>query len=227
MFQEAALFPWLNVFRNVMFGLHRKPELSNRQRQAIAEYDLQLVGLEKYKQAYVHELSGGMKQRVALARSLAPDPRVLLMDEPLSALNTITREQLCYDIQDIWQRRHRPSSSSLSQCPRGSVPCRPRVPAVSEPGTNPQDPRSTAASAQTSTAPELSRIAAATHHGGVQRLPRLDARAVHIKRAPRCRDLFLCGCTRALAAGNDQRAMVTRSLPQPAMVAVIVRMLCG
>ena len=69
MFQESALFPWHNVFGNVMFGLRRKPELNNAQRRAIAEYYLTLVGLEKYKKAYVHELSGGMKQRVALARS--------------------------------------------------------------------------------------------------------------------------------------------------------------
>ncbi|MGC2586913.1 MAG: ATP-binding cassette domain-containing protein, partial [Pseudolabrys sp.] len=69
MFQESALFPWHKLFGNVMFGLRRKPELTNAQRRAIAEYYLTLVGLEKYKKAYVHELSGGMKQRVALARS--------------------------------------------------------------------------------------------------------------------------------------------------------------
>src|SRR6266481_1060277 len=86
MFQESALFPWLNAFGNVMFGLKLKPGLRNRERREVAKFFLHLVGLEKFMQANVHELSGGMKQRVALARALAPNPRVLLMDEPFAAL---------------------------------------------------------------------------------------------------------------------------------------------
>jgi NitT/TauT family transport system ATP-binding protein len=105
MFQESALFPWLDAFGNVMFGLKRKPGLSGRERREIADYHLRLVGLEKFKHAYVHELSGGMKQRIALARSLAPDPRVLLMDEPFAALDAITREQFYQDLQNIWRTR--------------------------------------------------------------------------------------------------------------------------
>jgi NitT/TauT family transport system ATP-binding protein len=103
MFQESALFPWLDTFGNVMFGLKLKPELTNSQRREIAEHYLRLVGLEKFQHAYVHELSGGMKQRVALARSLAPDPQVLLMDEPFAALDALTRDQLYDDLQRIWQ----------------------------------------------------------------------------------------------------------------------------
>jgi len=71
----------------------------------VANFYLQLVGLEKFKHANIHELSGGMKQRVALARCLAPNPRVLLMDEPFAALDALTREQLYGDIQDIWEKR--------------------------------------------------------------------------------------------------------------------------
>jgi NitT/TauT family transport system ATP-binding protein len=71
MFQESALFPWLNVFGNVMFGLKLCPELDNQGRRRIANYHLELVGLGRFARANVHELSGGMKQRVALARSLA------------------------------------------------------------------------------------------------------------------------------------------------------------
>ena len=107
MFQEPALFPWLNVFDNVMFGLRRKPGLTDRARRETADYYLRLVGLEKFKTSFVHELSGGMKQRIALARSLAPDPRVLLMDEPFAALDAITREQLYQDVQDIWRNRRK------------------------------------------------------------------------------------------------------------------------
>jgi NitT/TauT family transport system ATP-binding protein len=107
MFQEPALFPWLDVFGNIMFGLNRNPTLNDKQRRDIAEYHLRLVELEKFRSAYVHELSGGMKQRVALARSLAPDPRVLLMDEPFAALDALTREQLYGDFQRIWQSRRK------------------------------------------------------------------------------------------------------------------------
>jgi NitT/TauT family transport system ATP-binding protein len=103
MFQESALFPWLNTMGNVMFGLKLKPGLTNAERREIAEHHLRLVGLEKFRSAHVHELSGGMKQRVALARSLAPDPQVLLMDEPFAALDALTRDQLYDDIQRIWQ----------------------------------------------------------------------------------------------------------------------------
>jgi len=107
MFQEAALFPWLNVFGNVMFGLKLCHDISGKDRRRIAEEHLRLVGLEKFSRSYVHELSGGMKQRVALARTLAPDPHVLLMDEPMAALDAMTRETLYGDMQRIWQQRRK------------------------------------------------------------------------------------------------------------------------
>ena len=105
MFQESALFPWLDVTDNLMFGLKLKPNLTNKERREVAAYYLHLVGLDKFAEANIHELSGGMKQRVALARALAPNPRVLLMDEPFGALDALTREQLYGDIQRIWQER--------------------------------------------------------------------------------------------------------------------------
>ena len=107
MFQEAALFPWLNVLGNVIFGLKLKPNLKAKDRRDVARYYLELVGLSKFERANIHELSGGMKQRVALARALAPNPRVLLMDEPFAALDALTREQLYGDIQRIWTARHK------------------------------------------------------------------------------------------------------------------------
>lgn len=105
MFQEHALFPWLDVMGNVMFPLKLKPGLTDKERIEIAHYYLKLVGLSGFEKASVHELSGGMKQRVALARALAPNPRVLLMDEPFAALDAMTREQLYGDIQRIHAAR--------------------------------------------------------------------------------------------------------------------------
>ncbi len=105
MFQEAALFPWLDVTGNVMFGLNLKPNLTRAERLEVVRFYLQLVGLQRFAHANIHELSGGMKQRVALARALAPNPRVLLMDEPFGALDALTCEQLYEELQLIWASR--------------------------------------------------------------------------------------------------------------------------
>ena len=105
MFQENALFPWLNVIGNVMFGLRFVTGITTKDRRKVAESYLVMVGLEKFIEADIHGLSGGMKQRVALARCLAPDPRVLLMDEPFAALDALTREQLYRDIQTIMAKQ--------------------------------------------------------------------------------------------------------------------------
>lgn len=102
-FQEAALFPWLNVRSNVEFGLKLAGVSRDERRERATQY-LKLVGLDRFEKAYVHELSGGMKQRVQLARSLAVDPEILLMDEPFAALDAQTRDVLQEELQDIWQR---------------------------------------------------------------------------------------------------------------------------
>ncbi len=107
MFQEPSLFPWLSVLGNVLFGLRLKPNLDRRTRREVAEFYLHLVGLEKFMHANIHELSGGMKQRAALARAMAPNPSILLMDEPFGALDALTREQLYGDVQKIWQERRK------------------------------------------------------------------------------------------------------------------------
>lgn len=107
LFQEHALFPWLDVLGNVMFGLKLKARLTHVERLEVARFYLKLVGLENFAKTNIHELSGGMKQRVALARALAPNPRVLLMDEPFSALDALTREQLYVDVQRIFAERRK------------------------------------------------------------------------------------------------------------------------
>lgn len=105
-FQESALFPWLNVIHNVEFGLHMN-NVSKEIRQEAALKYLKMVGLDNFIEARVHQLSGGMKQRVSIARALALETKVLLMDEPFSALDVNTREDLQSQLRDIWKKTNK------------------------------------------------------------------------------------------------------------------------
>jgi NitT/TauT family transport system ATP-binding protein len=101
LFQEAALFPWLDVQRNVEFGL-RQAGKPAQERTATAQRFIELVHLKGFERSYVHQLSGGMRQRVAIARSLAIDPAILLMDEPFGSLDALTRDRLHAELESIW-----------------------------------------------------------------------------------------------------------------------------
>ncbi|WP_328404486.1 ABC transporter ATP-binding protein [Nocardia sp. NBC_00403] len=101
-FQQYALFPWRTARANIEFGLEAKGLRRSARRERAEEY-LELVGLGGFGDRFPHELSGGMKQRVAIARSLAFDPEVLLMDEPFAALDAQTRESLQDELLRIWQ----------------------------------------------------------------------------------------------------------------------------
>jgi NitT/TauT family transport system ATP-binding protein len=101
-FQEHALFPWKTVLENVTFGLKMR-SLPKKEREEIGMHYLQKVGLQDFARHYPHELSGGMKQRVGIVRAFANNPEILLMDEPLGALDAQTRTILQEEIIKIWE----------------------------------------------------------------------------------------------------------------------------
>jgi ABC-type nitrate/sulfonate/bicarbonate transport system ATPase subunit len=105
-FQSYTLFPWLTVLQNVCFGLREKG-LPVAEQEAIARKFLQQVGLQDFAHHFPKQLSGGMQQRTALARALANNPRILLMDEPFGALDHQTRELMQELLQDIWQSQRK------------------------------------------------------------------------------------------------------------------------
>ncbi|WP_375456320.1 ABC transporter ATP-binding protein [uncultured Methylobacterium sp.] len=102
-FQDYGLFPWLTVRHNIGFGPKSRGRPHAEVRETAERY-IDLVGLSRFADAYPHQLSGGMKQRVAIARVLANDAEVVLMDEPFGALDAMTRERLQDELLDLWRR---------------------------------------------------------------------------------------------------------------------------
>mgnify|MGYP001564322350 CR=1 FL=1 len=103
MFQNYTLFPWKTVYGNILFALTKSKLSEDAKKERVMEY-LNLVGLSQFKDWYVHKLSGGMQQRVALARALILNPKILLMDEPFSALDAHQREHLRGMLVEIWEK---------------------------------------------------------------------------------------------------------------------------
>lgn len=105
-FQQANLFPWLNIEKNIEFGLKMK-KVSKVERKKIVSYYMELVGLSDFASLLPHELSGGMKQRAQIARTLATEPKVILMDEPFAALDSITRQSIQEEVRKLWKQTNR------------------------------------------------------------------------------------------------------------------------
>ncbi|MDR1786424.1 MAG: ABC transporter ATP-binding protein [Spirochaetaceae bacterium] len=102
-FQDPTLFPWMTIYENIAYGL-RARGVYKREKSRIPDY-FRLVGLQGFEKSYPHHLSGGMAQRAALARALVNDPKVLLLDEPLGALDAFTRMNMQDEILKIWEER--------------------------------------------------------------------------------------------------------------------------
>lgn len=101
-FQQGSLFPWLTIEKNIAYGL-RARGVYKKDRQKVGEY-IKMVGLDGFEGAYPHQISGGMAQRVAIARALINDPKALLLDEPMGALDSFTRSDLQDKLLELWQQ---------------------------------------------------------------------------------------------------------------------------
>ncbi|MBQ1538059.1 MAG: ABC transporter ATP-binding protein [Ruminococcus sp.] len=102
-FQQGSLFPWLDIEHNIAYGLRARGQLRQK-KKSVSEY-ISMVGLEGFEKSYPHQISGGMAQRVAIARALINDPKALLLDEPMGALDSFTRADLQDKLLELWKEK--------------------------------------------------------------------------------------------------------------------------